>query len=386
MKRTLKNRLRIRFVLISMLSLFLFQTVIVGVSMFHNHRDLVNKSDMLISQLHSHPSGGNRYFSVRIPAEKDTMYPDVIQNVSVTAQEATEYARRALAQQREKGFLDGYRYHIYRNESGWKLYFLSRESSIEMCRNAAKNMIGVSMAGLAVIGILLIPVSGWVVNPLVQNHRKQKEFITSAGHALKTPLTVIHTHAQLLQSEIGDNLWLEGIQKQTEHLTRMTHGLVALSKAEEWDHPLCRQRFSFSETLREAAEPYEILADQKGIRMETNVPEDLEYTGNREEIRQLLLLLLDNACEYCPEGGTIRLQAKHTFHGVGFSVSNPAPDLAGQDGSAFVGRFFRGQNATGKKGFGLGLSVADAIVRRHNGHFSVFVTPEGDFRVEILLR
>ena len=57
MKRTLKNRLRIRFVLISMLSLFLFQTVIVGVSMFHNHRDLVNKSDMLISQLHSHPSG-----------------------------------------------------------------------------------------------------------------------------------------------------------------------------------------------------------------------------------------------------------------------------------------------------------------------------------------
>lgn len=385
MKKTLKTKLRIRFVLLAMMSLLLIQSVIVGVSIYNNYRDLVAKSDMLISQLHNNPSGASRYFSVKIPVGKDTIYPDAVQHVSITADEATSFAQGALAKKHEKGFIDGYRYHIYKNESGIKMYFLLRESSIEMCVTAAENMIAVSMIGIIAIGAILIPVSSWVVKPLIDNHRKQKEFITAAGHELKTPLTVMSTNAQLLQSEIGQNDWLDGIQKQITHLTQMTHHLVALSKAEEYDHPLIRECFSFSDALRDVVETYKVVAKQNGIQIEHTAQEDIEYSGSKEEVQQLIQILLDNACKYCPRNGFINIITRRTFHGVCLSVVNTVEPLFGENDESLLQRFRRGHNAAGKTGFGLGLSIAEAIVNRHNGHLTVSTATKGTFRVEVVL-
>lgn len=384
MKNPLKKKLRIRFVLFSMLSLFLLQSAIVGISIYNNYRDLVTKSDMLISQLHNKPSGSSRYFSVRIPTGKDTVYPDVVQHVSVTAEQAATFAQKAVATGRDRGFLEGYRYHIYRNESGTRIYFLSRESGIEMCISAARNMIWVSVLGLLGVCLLLILVSGWVVKPLVDNHNRQKAFITAAGHELKTPLTVISTNAQMQQMESGDSRWLQGIQQQVIHLTKMTNDLVTLSKAEEYDNPLLREAFSFSDTLEEMVQTYEVIAKQKDIRLEATVTPALIYSGSRAEVQQLVQILLDNACKYCPPEGVIRVSAKKSFHGVSLSVVNTAQPLQ-EDLQTLRQRFSRGQNAAGTTGFGLGLSIAEAIARRHKGNITVSADAEGNFCVEVVL-
>lgn len=386
MKNTLKRRLRVHFVLLAMVSLLLVQSVIVGVSIYHNHQDLVNKSDMLISQIHNNPSGASRYFSVKIPAGNETIYPDAVQHISISADEAASLAQRALKKDQDEGFLDGYRYHIYRNDSGTKIYFLYRESSIEMCKAAAENMILINLFGLLAIGVLLIPVSGWVVKPLVDNHTRQKQFITAASHELKTPLTVISTNAQLLGSEIGQNDWLDGIEKQVARLTQMTHDLVDLSKAEEYDNPLLRKRFSFSEALRDVVETYEVLVKQNGIRMEYALAGEISYSGSKAEVQQLMGILLDNACKYCPNGGVIRIIAKQSFHAVKLSVSNTAESISKENTKMLTQRFHRGENATGKTGFGLGLSIAEAIVNRHNGQLTVSTTTENVFFVEVVLR
>ena len=385
MKNTLKRKLRVRFVLLAMVSLLLVQSVIVGVSIYHNHQDLVTKSDMLISQINNNPSGASRYFSVKIPAGNETIYPDAVQHISITADEAIFLTQRVLAKNQEKGFLDGYRYHIYRNDSGTKIYFLHRESSIEMCKAAAENMILISLIGLLAIGVLLIPVSGWVVKPLVDNHTKQKQFITAASHELKTPLTVISTNAQLLGSEIGQNDWLDGIEKQVIRLTQMTHGLVALSKAEEYDNPLLWESFSFSDALRDVMETYQVIAKQNGIRMEFAFADGIMYAGSKAEVQQLLQILLDNACKYCPNGGVIRIIAKQSFHGVKLCVSNTATPISKEDTKKLTQRFHRGENATGKTGFGLGLSIAEAIANRHNGQLTVSTTTKDVFSVEVVL-
>ncbi len=385
MKRSLKTKMRIRFVLLALVSLLLIQSVIVGVSIYHNYQDLVTKSDMLISQIHNSPSGMSRYFSVKIPAGKGAVYPDAVQHVTITPEEAAAFARRALEKNREKGFVEGYRYRVYRNESGTKIYFLFRESGMEMCRAAAENMILVSLLGLLTIGAVLIPVSGWVVKPLVENHSKQKQFITAAGHQLKTPLTVISTNAQLLETEIGQNQWLEGIEKQVVHLTQMTCDLVALSKAEEYDNPLVRESFSFSDALRDVLETYEVIAKQKGLRMEHILADGITYSGNQAEIQQLFQILLENACKYTSGNGTIRVMAKRTLRGVDLRVANTAQMLPGEDTKTLTQRFFRGKNAAGKAGFGLGLSIAQAIANRHNGRLTVTAATEGEFCVEVVL-
>lgn len=386
MKMTLKTKLRIRFVLLAMLSLLLIQSGIVGVSIYNNYHDLVTKSDMLISQLYNNPSGGSRYFSVKIPAGKNTVYPDVVQHVSVSAEDAAVFARCALSQNREKGFVEGYRYHIYQNESGSKIYFLSRESSVEMFRTAAENMIWVSLMGLLAIAAVLTPVSGWVVKPLVDNHNKQKQFITSASHELKTPLTVISTNAQLLKTEIGQNDWLDGIEKQVTNLTKLTHDLVTLSKAEEYDQPFLREDFPFSDALRDVAETYEVIAKQKGILFACETQKEIVYSGSKEEVQQLIQILLDNACKYCPAGGIIRVESKRNFHGVILSVVNTSDYLPEKNDRLLLQRFQRGQNAAGKTGFGLGLSIAEAIANRHNGHLTVSAAAQNTFRVEVVLR
>lgn len=385
MKRSLKTKLRIRFILLSMLCLLIIESLIVGVSIFNNHQDLITKSDFLISQLHNNPSGASRYFSVRIPAGKNTVYPDVVQHVSITAENAAELAFRALKKGQDKGFIDGYRYHIYQNESGTRIYFLYRESSIEMCKAAAENMILVSLLSFVAIGALLIPTSSWVVKPLVDNHKKQKEFITAAGHELKTPLTVISTNAQLLETEIGQNDWLDGISKQVAHLTKMTCNLVTLSKAEEYGNPPLKERFSFSEVLSDVTKTYAPIAKQNSLHLEYPNEGEILYFGSKAEVQQLLGILLDNACKYCPADGFIRIEAKKCFQGVRLVIVNTTEPLPEENPQMLVCRFQRGKNATEKAGFGLGLSIAEAIADRHNGHIAVSTTANGVFQVEVVL-
>jgi len=384
-KKSLRTKLRIRFVVLTLLGLFLMQSVIVGLSIWQNLRDLEKKSDQLISQLYHHTSGASRYFSVKMPAGKETLYPVELQNVSVTSKGAVEMARWVLDQKEERGFIGGYRYHVYQNESGTVIYFLSREVALETCRIAAENLVGISVLGLGLIGVALIPLSRWVVRPIVVNHRKQKEFITSAGHELKTPLTVISTQAQLLKSEIGENPWLTGMEKEIEHLTELTHQLVALSRAEEYENPLHRERFSFSRALEEVAEVYAVIAGERGIKMTKEIPEGLEYWGSRTEIQQLLQILLDNACKYCPQGGSLELCAKGGLRGVHLAVTNSTDPIPPSQEGLLLHRFSRGANAEGKSGFGLGLSLARSIAERHGGRLTVFVTHEGEFRAEVNL-
>lgn len=385
MNFTLKTKLRIRFVLLALLGIFVLLSTIVSISIYNNYRDMVDKSDMIISGLHHNPSNHIRYFSVKIPAGRDVTYPDVVQHVSVTADVADQYARRALDSGKDRDFLEGYRYGIYRNENGIRIYFLSRESSIEMCKAAAENLILVSVCGMLGVGLLLIPLSGWVVAPLLENHRKQKQFITAASHELKTPLTVISTNAQLLALEIGNNDWLDGIQKQVAHMTRMTHDLVSLSKAEEYDNPLVREQFAFSDTLDDVVKTYQVLVSQKNIQLTRTIQEAIMYSGSIAEVQQLVRILLDNACKYCPEGGSIQINAKRAFHGVQLSVTNTAEKLTDEDAQALPLRFYRGKNATEATGFGLGLAIADAIAKRHNGQLTVSAK-QGEFHAEVVLR
>lgn len=382
MKRSLKTKLRVRFVLLALLGLFVLLSILVFLSIRNNYHDMVEKSDLIISGLRNQPSDNIRYFSVKIPAGTQTVYPDTVQHVSVTAEKVGEYARTVLKTGEDRGFLDGYRYAVFCNENGTRIYFLSRSASLEMCREAAENLIIVSAFGLLAMGLLLIPLSGWAVRPILENHQKQKQFITAAGHELKTPLAVISTNAQLLAMEVGDNDWLSGIQKQVAHMTQMTNDLVLLSKAEEYQRPLERKQFSFSDALYDAVEIYRPMATQKNVFITYTEKAPLEYHGNEAEIRQLIQILLDNACKYCLKNGEIRIETKKNIRGISLAVSNPAETP--EDAGALLQRFRRGENARDKEGFGLGLSIAEAIASRHGGHITVSAS-KGEFRVEVVL-
>lgn len=382
MNISLKTKLRIRFVVLTMVALCLLLGVIVSVSIYNNYQDMVSKSDLILSQLYKSPSAGVRYFSVNVHPGKGAVKPDIVQHVSISPEQAAAYAREALDQNADCGFVDGYRYRVYRSDTGIRIFFLSRSSSIEMLQTASINLIGVSLLSLAAVCVLLILLSGWVVNPLLENHRKQKQFITAASHELKTPLTVISTNAQMLQEEIGESPWIAGILQQTQHLSEMTCDMVTLAKTEEYEAPASRDRICLSTLLTEALELYEGLAEKNTIHLSCQLPEALVYTGNEKEIRQLIGILLDNAFKYCPAGGDILAIAKKELLGVRITFRNTTAPLT--DVGAVTERFYRGENASNSRGFGLGLSIGQTIAAHHGGKLSVRVE-NGDFIADVTL-
>jgi len=223
------------------------------------------------------------------------------------------------------------------------------------------------------------------VAPLVENHRKQKEFITAAGHQLKTPLTVIGADAQLLSLEMGEeNEWIQSILSQVERMTNMTNSLMALSKAEELNEKTEKAPFSVSDAVTETAELYKALVEKKQLEWEISVAEKLMFNGNEEDFCHLLTLLLDNAFKYCPDGGKIRLSLKKDIRGFALVIENTTKPL--EDDTLLTQRFHRGKNAEGQDGFGLGLAVASSLAARMGGKISVTLPEKELFRAEITIR
>ena len=377
----MKTKLRVRFVLISALALLFLLGVIVSVSLYLNYRDLEERSDLILEQLKETPDLNVRYFSVKVHPAKGAIRPDVVQNVSVSPTEAARLAKIALESGTKKGFAEDFRFLLIRSDGGIRIFFLSRTSVMETARNAAKNLIGISILSLMAAVAVLIPLSARVVAPLAENHRKQKEFITAASHQLKTPLTVISADAQLLSLEIGENEWVESILCQVERMTNMTNSLVALSKAEELNEKTEKAPFSISDAVTETAELYKALVEKKQTETEVSVAENVVFNGNEEDFCHLLTLILDNAFKYCPDGGKIRLALRKDIRGFRLTVENTTSPLG--DETLLAQRFYRGKNAEGKDGFGLGLAIASSLAARMGGKISVTLPKEDLFRAEI---
>lgn len=383
MKLSLKTKLRIRFVLICAVSLSVMLGLIVSVSIYSNYRDLGERSDMILHQLKEHPDLNVRYFSVKVHPGKSAVRLDVVQNVDISPEDGAKLAKTTMKSGEDSGFVQDYRYLIIKGDSGIRILFLSRSSALETARAAAENMVWISAASLLAVTLLLIPLSGKIVAPLMENHRKQKEFITAASHQLKTPLTVIGADAQLLSMEIGENEWIDSILYQVERMTKMTSDLVTLSKAEELEDAREKALFSLSDAVTETATLYKAVAEKKQIDFSVSVSEQHNFRGNEEDFCHLLTLLLDNAFKYCPDGGKIDLALKKELRGLSISLANTTKPLS--NAPLLSQRFYRGENTEGQDGFGLGLAVANSLVARMGGKLSVALPEKELFRAEILL-
>ena len=236
------------------------------------------------------------------------------------------------------------------------------------------------------MAVLLTAISGTVVAPLVRNRQKQKEFITSASHGLKTPLTVINADAQLLESEIGENEWLTDIMKQTAEMTELTHRLVYLARAEEQDEKMKKIIFPISDVAEDVASAFRSVAENTGKRFDVSIDGGISYCGDEKAIRELLTVLLDNAFKYSPAGGSVRLTLSAEGHGVKISTENDAVGISEENIGKLSGRFYRADTSDKAKGFGIGLSIAKAVAENHKGKLSFELTKPDRIKITATLK
>ena len=220
------------------------------------------------------------------------------------------------------------------------------------------------LAGFALVAAF----SKKAIAPYVRNMQLQKEFITDAGHELKTPLTSISTSADVLKMENGDNEWVDNIQKQTVRMSKLVKNLVMLSRLDEGMPLPDKSDFSLSDAAWEAAEPFEMRAKAQGKSYSQSIAPDLDMTGDMAAVQQLISILLDNAFKYSDDGGEIRLSVYAQHKNKVIEVYNTCPPDSLGDIDRFFDRFYRADKSrTYDGGTGIGLAIARAVVQALGG-------------------
>lgn len=392
------RKLRIKLILASMLSLLLVLTVIFGVVGALNYRKIVSDADSILGILQEndgsfpigkHPENDlffaedrpredhrfspelpyeSRYFSVFLTEDGTVISVNTGKIAAVDSTTAVEYAQTVIETGHLQGFMGDYRYTIYYVGNEIHIIFLDYGREMGSFRTFLFTSTGVGVIGLLAVLLLLIFLSGRIVKPFSESYEKQKQFITDAGHELKTPLTIIDADAEVLEMDIGDNEWLRDIQTQTKRLAELTNSLILLSRMEEQPQ-IEKIEFPISDLVEEAVETFQALAKTKNKTISTQIQSMLSMSGDEKSIRQLVTILLDNAIKYSNAGGRIEVVLKKQKNTLFLSVWNTAESVSQESLTHLFDRFYRADKSRNSQtgGYGLGLSIASAIVNSHKG-------------------
>lgn len=218
-------------------------------------------------------------------------------------------------------------------------------------------------------------------------YRQKKQFITDAGHELKTPITVIATSLKVLEMEVGKQKWIDKAMLQTEKLTELVNSLVTLSRMDEEESPFKFEKFSASDAIRETAESFADFACSAGHELKISVPADISYCGDEYNIRQLVSILLDNAIKYAVPDSPISFSLEKNRRGIIIRTLNECEKIDPEDLDKLFDRFYRADKSRNCEtgGFGIGLSMARSIAEAHGGSVEAECRGENviDFSVKL---
>jgi signal transduction histidine kinase len=338
-----------------------------------DHNNLFNSHNF--KRLSAEAPYDTRFFTVVIKNDDTIVSVDTGKIAAVSTSEAAEFARTLQGQKKEFGFLDNYRYRIIsvdgtNNERNTMYIFLDCERELNSFKNSLISSISTSVLGMLLVFILVVYFSKLLVRPVAESYDKQKQFITDASHELKTPLTIIDANTEVLEMETGENEWTKSIHNQISRLNSLTKQLVFLSRMDEGNSAsFTMLDFSLSDAVEETAESFKAVATTAGKNLTCSVTAGLSINGDEASIRQLVSLLLDNAIKYSSEHGSIELTLKANGRNKILTVWNTADNVSAGKLDILFDRFYRADSSRSSKagGFGIGLSVAKAIVTAHKG-------------------
>lgn len=210
-----------------------------------------------------------------------------------------------------------------------------------------------------------------IVQPLEESYQKQKQFISDAGHELKTPVAVVGTNAELLEREIGVNPWLSNIRYENERMGMLVGQLLELARTESVAPQM--ERIDFSRLVGGETLPFESVAYEKGLLLNSEIEKGIFLEGNADQLKQLVAILVDNGIRHSMPGGTVSLHLSQEHGYAKLSVINQGKEIPNEQREQIFERFYRVDTARNgeEKHYGLGLAIAKAIVTSHHGKVEV---------------
>lgn len=331
----------------------------------------------------------SRFFSVVVTADGALTLTDTSRMADYANDELAAIAWRALAGGRDGGFIEDYLYAVQALEGGARqALFLNCETRLAALRRLAVISLAACAGGIALAWLLVAVFSRRAIQPMIDNAVRQKQFITDAGHELKTPLTVIAANMDVMALEGGDSEWIRSTRKQVSNMRALVNELIELSRLDEDDAAIEMRPVDLAALLRETAEPFAGMAEFAGKALEVRAKGKIEVQGDAALLGRLVSVLCDNAVKYAPPGDTIALELQAVGRRAVLAAENglraplPAEALA-----HLFDRFYRvdASRSRDSGGYGIGLSVARAIVEKHGGDIEAAQTKQGRLRFTVTL-
>lgn len=268
--------------------------------------------------------------------------------------------------------------------SGTRIAFVDRSFETGTLSSLLKTSILVGTGSLAAFFLISLFLARLALRPAAKAWEQQKQFVADASHELKTPLTVILANTGILLSHkeqtVGEQAkWIEYIQTEAARMSTLVENLLFLAKTDDVKSRPVLTRVNISDLVWNSILPFESVAFEQNKNLESDIEPDLFINGDEYRLKQLVGILLDNGCKYANDKGTITVKlSENSEHRVVLAVNNTGSTIPRDQVEHIFERFFRVDKSRARQqgGYGLGLAIADSIVKMHQARISVQSTPE----------
>ena len=385
------RKLQLKFVAICMALVTVILTVVVAFSLFSIQQNISNLSRQVLHRVIREEGpvlpdagisiGGSQtvllpYFTVQLFSYGGTYTAYVTGGTYSGLDDTEELAailRACLDQKPSEGVLGGFHLRYLRQDNGFvqRLAFVDMSMERAILRKTLGSQLAIAAGALGLFLAVSILLARWATAPVERSWKRQRQFLSDASHELKTPLTVILSNAELLESAgLADKpaRWAGSIRSEARRMKQLVEEMLTLARAENAARPAPPENLSLSELLVDCVLAFEPVAFEAGKALEYEIAEDIRISGHGDQLRQLAGILLDNAVKYGAEGAPIRLTLRAADRHALLSVSNQGAPIPPEQLEHLFERFYRADVSRGETaGFGLGLAIAKTIAETHRG-------------------
>lgn len=320
---------------------------------------------------------GAIYFVVRDDSFGRIRSIDTSHISSISVEEAQYYAKQVQRKNDSSGKTGRFKYIAMPTVGGFgKTYiFLDVTKQMSDVWQVAFLSIGVGVLCWVAMFLFVVLLSKKAIKPIASNIEKQKQFVTDAGHEIKTPLAIIMANMDAMELCYGENKYSKNIRNQTYRLKDLTAELLSLAKMEESRLENRKEWFSFTGLVEETVNQFSESIQEKDITLQKNLCPELNIKSDIWQIQKLVTILMDNATKYTSEKGQISVMLSKASKYVVLVIANTADGLEKLQMDKLFDRFYCGDDARTQKngGYGIGLSSALAIVQTMKGSITAHI-------------
>ncbi|WP_213818575.1 sensor histidine kinase [Garciella nitratireducens] len=245
------------------------------------------------------------------------------------------------------------------------------------------NRLGLILFCMILVGATLSLIGGYILAgrsliPVIKSWKRQQEFVADASHELRTPLAVVQTNLEVIKDSPKETIqsqsyWLNNAYEETLRMKKLIDDLLFLARIDSGENPIQWEKIDLSFLIQDVNEKLIPLASNKKIQIIGDIEENVIIQGDSNKLRQLLVILLDNAIKYSPPNTIILVKGTVNKHDVKIEVIDQGIGMKQEDVKRVFDRFYRSDKARSREqgGTGLGLSIAKWIVDMHRGKINI---------------